>query len=148
MRQKSGKKVWECSRGCKSGTLCRHLEALLPPVGGPDSKKLVYSNRVYASDSASSPEEEYLKHEAATLTQIEEPDDRLVDEETQLREKLKCHGLAKRKIEVVVDRIIHGLTFQEIAVDRAYSSAPAAHAAYTNAIAFLKQVVPQPKGKK
>lgn len=144
MKRKNGKE-WVCKAGCPPKKLCKHLEALLPSVEGPGKGRLVYSPHIELKETAVTPLDEYLKYEAATLTQVDEPDDRLVSDETAMRTRLAKLGLPMRKVNVVVDRLVHGLTFREIAQDRSYSSATAAHTAYTDAMAFLKPRLPQPK---
>lgn len=135
---------WECKHGCnqkeyveKTGGYCPHLEALLGPKGGRHRGSDV---SFLSADlpSAPTPEDEYLRREAAQWGEDDEPD-LLMDDEEILRRKLRKMGLPKKKAEVVVQRTVNGRTFKEIAQELGYSGANSAHRAYQDAIATMRR---------
>lgn len=121
----------------KLGTYCPHWEKQLPGVEGPQAKKIVFTSEPERFQTAETPEEEYLRLEEASKEP--KPEERLVDDETALLEKLIRKGLAEKKARVVVDRLCNGKTFNEIAKDLGYRHARAAHTAYEDAIKWLKK---------
>jgi DNA-directed RNA polymerase specialized sigma24 family protein len=143
MKRKSGAE-WVCEHGCdqayyikKNGGYCPHLEALIGPVSASKSK-LVLSGEPDRFQTLLTPEEEWERWEQLLKTEAL-PEEPLIDDEELMRRQLRRAGLKSRKVEVVVDRVVRGKTFSEIAIDRGYSEASAASRAYADAMDQLRK---------
>ena len=118
--------------------MCSHLEALLPSMeDGVSSRERIYEDPG-RHVKVPTPEELYLEQEAAALTDadIEEPGP--LGGLTNLRQKLVALGLSRRKAAVVMDRIVYGLSFKEIALERGFTDRRTANRAYMDALKIIK----------
>lgn len=145
MRSKDGKDKWACSFGCnqafylkRGGTGCPHLERLLPPITGSSKNRPCYTGHRLEQDSDSSnPETLLLAAEEIYALPRLSVDPEPIDQDQEMHKALTAKGLPPKKAWVVIDRNNHDLTYREIALERGYSSASAAHRAYKDAVEFL-----------
>lgn len=135
-KRKAGE--WACEHGCDqaryiktTGGYCPHLEKLLgagkgkKPKGEATGKN---SKLVYFHDMGRVPD-----------TPLDVYEGNETDDEAELRGKLAAAGLSEKKIDVVVDRLVRGKTFREIAADHGYAAKAAAKVAYDDAVKQLRR---------
>lgn len=136
---------WECIHGCNqaaaiaaTGRYCIHLERKIGPSGGVSDRYVVgLDDRM---GGGGTPESLLIDKQEALSLGYESEDSPLVDDEEKFRLKLrKLTGLSERKINVLVARLVRGLTFQEISIELGYTSRAHAGQAYRDAIAILKK---------
>ncbi len=122
------KREWECTHGCdlSTGVPCRHLEALLDPHRdkAPSRQiKIVFTDKL-----------EYFAQES-----LQPYAGRVWEDECRLRKKLFRLKLSPKDIEIVVDRIITCLTWDEIARKHKYSEEGSAWKKFKRILKVLKE---------
>jgi hypothetical protein len=146
MRRKNGPNC-SCDQAAHlraHGTACEHWEAVLGPVAGKtgDGKRLVYTDRLDHFETLVTPESLHIEYEEAAQLQragMLDADEKFIDQEKVMRSKMSKLGLSAKKVAVVVDRVLSGKTFKEIARDVGYSEASSAAQAYKDAMNHLKK---------
>lgn len=118
-KKNSKEKCWSCFHGCeKSDKPCKHLERLLDnPNKGTLSFQFMNENK-----------------ESVQST----PDFKTLNDGS-LEAKLATLGLTHWEIEIILDRFISNLSFEDIALNHGYQNRKSISRVLTNSLNKLKQ---------
>lgn len=141
---------WQCAEGCdqekwlrETQGPCPHLSRLLGPKIGANGRRIVFRRNIEnvlvpaekLHEPVLTPEEVLIRAEDKGVAE-----DEVCDEESILRLKLLAYGLSVKKINVLLGRLLYGLTFAKLAKAEGYSEGSAAHFAYRTALEKLRKL--------
>lgn len=138
-KQGDGSK-WVCEFGCdqaaslkKTGKGCVHLERLIGSPRAGESAEL-NMRRQMEQDAPRNPEEEFIRSAVAEEGVENEPH----DTEKEMRANMRRLKIPYKSAEVVILRVLHGYSFQEIAEELGYAHKSGALNTYNRVIDQLK----------